>query len=803
LYNLDSIALSRLGYFPALPRCSRETMHLRKVNARKVNARILSLFLSSLLLLAGCGRTAADYLARGTVLLKEGKAAEASLNFRKAIQKDPRLGQAYIGLGESSLAERDIAGAFQAFSVATDLMPNSQEALTKLGEVAMAAFLVDPRRPEHLRTKLISIADRLLRETPSSKEGLKLKGLVAAAERKHVEALEYFKEANSSGALQPGLKLLEIQALQDTGRPQDAEAAARLLIQNKPDFGPAYDWLLTQLMNGRRVNEAVHLLRNKVEANPANIVFQLQLAKFYSATGDAKAVDHSIHEILARGQEQDVLVQVGDFYAGLGQLDKALSLYRQGAAKGQKSRLVCLKRIASVLAGQGKLQEALKSVREARGVSKDDAEAVRIEADLLVRIGSAENLAISAKIYREILIRHPADPFVRYNLSHVLASQGNAKAAQAELEQSIRINPTHLPAIQALAQLYRRSNDLRGLLILADRILAQDADNIGAKLLRTEGLLGSGRLAEARAVLTSSSAEGSVAMEAGLLLARIYFAEHDFQRAEASLRKLYAGARGDLRPLNGLSDLFLMTGRRPAVLDLWRQEAAKFPASLPVKRGLAKAAYLAGQYDYALTLYRQVELADTSDVETRVFLAGCLLAKGSRKEAMETFQRAAEMPNANQTLLEGIVAYLYQFEGNGPLAELFYRRILTRDPNNLISLNNLAYSIAERGENLEEALALATKAAQAQTGNPEYSDTLAFVLLKSGKKTEAQGRFAGLVMRYPNHAGFRYHHGLALLELGDTFEARKELSKALTQTQSPDLVARIKKTLAAVRPAGS
>ncbi|MBV8729419.1 MAG: tetratricopeptide repeat protein [Acidobacteriia bacterium] len=76
------------------------------------------------LFLAGCiWHSAADYVERGNQFLAKGNAAEAALNYRKAIQKNPNFGEAYYRLGSLFVRQRSVGEALTAFETAARLMP--------------------------------------------------------------------------------------------------------------------------------------------------------------------------------------------------------------------------------------------------------------------------------------------------------------------------------------------------------------------------------------------------------------------------------------------------------------------------------------------------------------------------------------------------------------------------------------------------------------------------------------------------------------------------------------------------------
>ena len=62
---------------------------------------VFPIVLIVVLLSASCGFTARRAFDRGTKLYESGHYAEASIEFRRAIQKDPKFGEAYLKLGLS------------------------------------------------------------------------------------------------------------------------------------------------------------------------------------------------------------------------------------------------------------------------------------------------------------------------------------------------------------------------------------------------------------------------------------------------------------------------------------------------------------------------------------------------------------------------------------------------------------------------------------------------------------------------------------------------------------------------------
>ena len=81
---------------------------------------------------------------------------------------------------------------------------------------------------------------------------------------------------------------------------------------------------------------------------------------------------------------------------------------------------------------------------------------------------------------------------------------------------------------------------------------------------------------------------------------------------------------------------------------------------------------------------------------------------------------------------------LYHEQGDEEKAFEAYERTLRNDPDNVLVLNNYAYYLAVKGQDLDKALEMSTKAIAAEPDNPTYLDTHAWVLYMKGDYKEAE-----------------------------------------------------------------
>src|SRR5882724_1491814 len=106
------------------------------MNSCKLN-RLWALLLPLVLIASSCSRDpkvqAQRYLQNGNKFFEKGKYKEASIMYRRALQKDLRFGEAYYRMALVSLKLASYGDAARTLRRAVELQPNNTDAITKLG----------------------------------------------------------------------------------------------------------------------------------------------------------------------------------------------------------------------------------------------------------------------------------------------------------------------------------------------------------------------------------------------------------------------------------------------------------------------------------------------------------------------------------------------------------------------------------------------------------------------------------------------------------------------------------------------
>jgi len=135
-------------------------------------------------------------------------------------------------------------------------------------------------------------------------------------------------------------------------------------------------------------------------------------------------------------------------------------------------------------------------------------------------------------------------------------------------------------------------------------------------------------------------------------------------------------------------------------------------------------------------------------------------------------------PDAAERNLYDNWLVLAQHQSNDyPAASITYERILERDPNDLRTLNNLAYILANDLNEAHRGVELAKSAVNLRKQDPNLLDTLGFCQFKAGQITDAR-RTLEQSIQMKKMASNSLHLAQVLLKLNDTQAARELLESA-------------------------
>ena len=768
-----------------------------------MRSRRLFLVLSLLVTLFACNRdpnvAKQKYLESGNKYFDNGKYKQASIMYRKALSKDLKFGEAYYRLGLTELQLQNWPAAVRSLRRAIELQPANEEAHSKLGDLYMATYLYDSRRPPALLDEIRELADDrsgLLKRNPRSFQGLRLMGFVALVENDFKTALERFRLANEVKPFQPDVVLTYTQALSANNQWDEAEKLALGLIEKQPKFGPMYDVLYREYGKRDKPAEAEAILRRKVDNDPTNVSSILQLAAHYHLAKKEQEVTGTLNRILSNKADfPDGHIPVGTFYLRVKDFDKAIRNYQQGmqsAAEAQKPTYQ--KRMIVAYVAQNRKKEALELAESVLRANPKDSEALAMRGSLVLQGGNREQVQAAINDLTAAMREQPKNPVLRYELGRGHLAKGEGEQARVQFQEAVKLRPDYLPPKMALARLDLARAEYAKAMQGSAEILSVDPNNLGAKLIRSSALLGSGELRQARGELEALVKARPDSNDAQFQLAMLNFTERKFKDAENIFRRLHENSPGDPRGFMGMVESHMSQGRPAQALEMLQSVTQKSPDRPDYKLALANVAVRANKFDLAISEYQSLLAKNPGSADVHLRLGETYRRMGDAPNAIKYFGKARELapndPAANVQL-----ALMLEGTGKRDDAQPLYEHVLKLDPDNAIVLNNLAYMLADKGSDLDHALTLAQRAKQKFPTNPDIADTLGWIYIKKNLSDNAISIFQELTSKHSHVSTYHYHLAMALFQKGDKPQAKKALETALKNKPSKEEEGKIKELM--------
>ena len=733
---------------------------------------------------------------------------EIETNLRYCIDADPAWAQPFLTLGEmyERLGDQTSAEGLYETGFRTSGVPEVADRLLSL----------------LLRQKRIPEARDLL-------ERLKRKLDARALETRQLAL------AIGEGQYQDAIGALELRVAADAGDPVDLVRLADLIYMQNRNAARALEYLDQAAARGADPTVVARARIGILYAESRQDEIEVVLDQLVSSapTPEAYLLRGSYHAGIQRNDlvEQDYLALargskdafgyavLGEFYAQTQRLDAAIDAWRDGLAlypdsillkRGLTKALLVRERPGDHEAADALLAElqtdmpddaevlwmravektnkgSPEDLEEARHLLKDAAHAPQASLDTYRGLA---NLAVQLgdeSVARELVLRglqaHPADPVLQMIQARSEFGSGNLGAARDIAQSLLRSDGANLPAHELLTEIAFSQKDattLQNELTAFQQMRQDNPANDALPMLIARACTGLGKFEEALTTLREYLAtdKGHDNIPAHLLAADVLRMKGDFSAAQEEI-----DATAILAPEHPAlwHARLLLLGDQRRFDDIMKLVGADTAEPAPPLEVLRRASsILSGSpehLDAAIALCRRALESSPRDVDGQMRLGNLTYQKGDFNASIQAF-----------------------------------RAVIAEEPLNAEALNNLAWILAERQSAYDEALPHVRKAVALQPNDPNYRDTLGFVLKGQGKLPDARAEYRRGVELAPADTPLRARSLLHLSEvcyaLKDWEPIPAQLNEALAidrgnPTFTPEERAAINEMLDAARHADS
>ncbi len=739
------------------------------------------------------------YLEMGNKYFDHANYKSASIMYRRALEKDKLYGPAYYKLGLTYQKQGSLSLAVANFRKAVDQLskdnPDHWDALMRVTDI----YLQIAHDPPHMKESEQNI-QVLLAHDPNNFDAHRMNGdllFVKAVEarlragrdeaRQDLQAaIAQYRIADSAKPGQTGvlMQLAKCTMLQGDG--PAAETLYRQVIDKDKNYVAAYNELYRLYMFESKRDDGEKLLKLAFQNNPKDYIFLSTLAAHYSLENRRQDMIDVLQQIKAHSKDFPRAYQlVGDFYVRLGDPDSAIREFKEGITKDPVRKATYQKDIMSVLIAQHKRGEAAEINQQILKDNPNDGDARSLEAGFLLDKGDVTR-ALSE--LQAVVTRSPDNAVARYNLGRAHVARGEWEQARQSFQKAIELHPDYMLARLALAQLLVTRGDFDAALKAAGDILKFDRTNKYAQLIESAALLGQKKYEESRTLLNAMLQKTPDAPDVLFQLGVVDLAQGKYKEANESFKRTYELNPANARGLMGMVETDMAENKPDEAIKVLQAEAAKAPNRLDIQLALGNTEVRAGHWDLALGYFQRVldGLDKNSKVRGDVYM-----------RIGETYRRKGDLANSINALQEGrkflpdnplilsTLAVVLDAAGRYNEAKQVYLATIKLDPNNAVSLNNLAFLMVETNGDLDQALTMAQRAKQLLPNLPEVSDTLGSIYLRKNLSVDAVDIFKDLVTKVPTSSTYHFHLGKAYFQQGDKLRAASQLQLALKYSPAP------------------
>jgi putative PEP-CTERM system TPR-repeat lipoprotein len=739
------------------------------MNTLGLRARLALLVCAAIGWVGACSRdphaAMLNYAKSGDAYMAAGKTAEAIIEYRNALDKDPRAGDVRIKLADAYLSQGDGGKAIGEYVRAADVLPDAAVQL-KTGKLLLVA-----RRFDDARVR----AEKALAAEPKNVEAQILLANALAGLKDLDGAVKELEEAiqlqPNRSATYANLGELEF----GRGRRDAAEDAFKRAVELAPASAASHLALGSFYWASARLTGAEKEISEALRVEPENALAHRTMATFLLVTNRRDQAEPHLRSVLEITQSPTAAIALADYYV-IQNNSAAATAVLEPIAKDPKVAASAATRLAALDRVGGRSDAAYKRLEDLLAADNKQLQALVLKSNFLLTDGKIEDAVKTATAAVEAH-RDAAPAFAA--LGRAQAANKKPDAAIAAYQEAVRLNPLATDAKIALSRLQLASGHAESSTALAEEALKAQPQNGDARLVLVQGLISRGELQRAQAELdvlqTKFPESAAVHVQRGMLLGRKQQqadARREFERALAVQPDL-------LEASAGLVALDLSMRRvddaRARVDTLVKTPSAKTAAIMLAARTYAAT----GDLKKSEQLLRRALSADPSQLAAYAALAQIYAKQGRLDAALVELDALVQRDPKSVPALT-LAGMILESQGKTADAQARFERVMQVDAEAPVASNNLAWLYAEHGGNLDVALQLAQTAKRKLPDTAEVNDTLGFIYYKKNLPALAIPPLRASVEKDPTNAVYHYHLGLAYARSGDNSQALESLNRALS-----------------------
>lgn len=757
---------------------------------------------------AGCGgaeQRETKYLERGKALFEQGDLVKAGLEFRNALQINPKGIEARYHMGLIAEREGDLRAAYRTFKEVADEQPKHFGAHLKLAQLyTIARQMEDAEKEAEIAGTLKAddpdllsvrgtiayvredypetrrLAEAALAIDPKHEGAHLLLAQVSRASGDHDQALQQIDQAITLIPETVAIRLLKASIHLERDQLDAVDAVYQDLFQLEPE-NQRYRASLAQIYISRGLNkEAEDVMRTAVDAGVGGDEAKLHLVDLLAETSGLDTAEAQLQKFIAAEPEKHVFAfKLASLYSQHNRPKDAAVVLRQviDQAGIEQAGLDARTSLARLLIGEKETEQALALVGETLEADPTNPDALMMRAAFALEKGETDSAIADLRL----LLRERPDavPALRL-LAQAQIVRGDVALGMDTLKRVIELDRSDVGARQRLAAHLAQTGSSPAALALLDEVLAIDPNSVSALQAKAGVLIAQQRWSEAEAVIQKVVALPEHQALGHTLYGALHYGQGDYQDAVIAYETAHRLAPTAVEPLTGVTMAYLAQEAPQKAAEFLESVLAEDSANAVAYNLLGETRLRQDRSEEAEQQFRQAIAAREDWAVPYLNLARTVMARGDISEAVVVYHSALQKQPDN-VALQLALAEAQHRSGDFTGSRATYEGIIAKHADNVIAANNLAALLAdyhhEDPESINHAFSLAHRFEN--SSNPYFVDTLGWVQFRRGDLSQARVHLERAVAMLPDNPQLQYHLGMVLSRLGEHAAAVQALEKAV------------------------
>ena len=768
------------------------------------------------LLLMSCGDATSSkrsHLNKGIQYLEEDDFLKARVEFKNALQIDPKYAQAYYYMGQLEEKNKQLQKALNYYKGSMELAPNDVNPKIKTAKIYVVSgvktlienanallkevLLLEPKNTEarlilaaidyksSKRNKSINAIEGILLDDPAMVEAISLLSTIYFEENNPIKSREVLKKGIKYQPNDISLRMSYAKLLSVDGQYLMAEQQLLKIISISPNEYSFYLILSNFYSKHKQYKKAEAILRKALLEDDQDISRYQGLFKFIALRGSVEKTEEELLNAVSKNPDfYELKFLLSDFYKGLGDKNKSIRVLEKIIIERER-------RVESVTA-RIKLSVIHfndKNIREAHKLTNKVLEEYPNNNDALLirsKISLINKDALTAINSLRIIYKdQPKDMEVSMLLANAYVMNNDVGLAGKILKQSIEVNPFKQDAYLNYAKFLANQKRYPEAYVLLDDALNRFKDNYQLMNLRLKLSSFINNEQDFLAVLKQMQKTYSNKPDVFIKTGQFYLVKKEYVKAIMEFEKAYRNMDAKYRPLELIVSVYLKQKNIGGAIDKIKTLIVKsdpnnnaliyqFLGKLYVK----KNSYMEARINFKKAL----KILPHWDVPY-LDLASLYLNNNRVKNAIQVYEEAISK-NIKSESISIQLASMYEKTNQINNAILLYEKILNSGSSSLMVKNNLALLLVSNSSDqidLNRAKHLTKEFKNIK--KPNFRDTLAWVYVKSGENENAVKILEEVVKDAPKVAVYKYHLAVAYNNSGDAVKAKDILQQAINSKQ--------------------